>query len=92
MSPPPPLPPEDGGEDKGGGGGTQGNLIRERKEGGMQRQVDLKPNSFGNQQKSFNTGRNNTQGKSTTKKMMFSLLIACGAMAGIMLKPVSGLA
>ena len=56
----------------------------------MQRQVDLKPNIFGNQQKSFNSGRNNTQGKLTTKKMMLSILIACGAMAGLILKPVSG--
>ncbi|MCP3664985.1 MAG: hypothetical protein GY696_21225 [Gammaproteobacteria bacterium] len=70
MHPPPPLPPEGGEEDKGGGERTKGNLIREKKEGGMQRQVDLKPNIYGNQQKSFNSGRNNTQGK-------FSLLIAC---------------
>ncbi|MCP3663673.1 MAG: hypothetical protein GY696_14490 [Gammaproteobacteria bacterium] len=56
----------------------------------MQRQVDLKPNIYGNQQKSFNSGRNNTQGKLTAKKMMLSILIACGAMVGMIVKAASG--
>ncbi|MCP3664075.1 MAG: hypothetical protein GY696_16545, partial [Gammaproteobacteria bacterium] len=75
VPPPPPLPPEGGEEDKGGGGGTPGNLIKEKKEEEVQKQVDQKANKFGNQQKSFNSGRKNTQGRLTTKKMMFSLLI-----------------
>ncbi|MCP3667526.1 MAG: hypothetical protein GY696_34380 [Gammaproteobacteria bacterium] len=90
VHPLPPLPPEEEGEDQGEGERTQGNLIREKKEGEMQRQVDLKPKPHGNHQKSFNSGRNNNQSKLATKKMMLSILIACGAMAGLMLKPVSG--
>ena len=69
MCPPPPLLPEGEEEDKGGGEEAQGNLIREKKEGGIQIQVDPKPNFYGNQQKSFISGRNNTQGKLTAKKM-----------------------
>ena len=65
-------------------------MIRENEEEEVQKQVDQKANKFGNQQKSFISGRKNTQGRLTTKKMMFSLLVACGAMAGFMLRPVSG--
>ncbi|MCP3665493.1 MAG: hypothetical protein GY696_23855, partial [Gammaproteobacteria bacterium] len=89
VSPPPLLPPEGGEEEKGGGGGMPGNLIRKNEEEEVQKQVHQKTNKFGNQQKSFNSGKN-TQSRFTTKKMMFSLLIACGAVAGLMLRPVSG--
>ncbi|MCP3665852.1 MAG: hypothetical protein GY696_25715, partial [Gammaproteobacteria bacterium] len=53
-------------------------------------QVDPKPNFDSNQQNSFNSGRNNTQGRLTAKKMMLYILIACGAMIGMTLRPVSG--
>ena len=80
------------GEDecKGGGEEAQEDMIREKKEGGTQMQVGPKLNFDINQQKSFNSGRNNTQGRLTSKNMMLNILIACGAMLGMTLRPVSG--
>ncbi|MCP3666868.1 MAG: hypothetical protein GY696_30975 [Gammaproteobacteria bacterium] len=53
-------------------------------------QVDPRLNLEINQQKSFNSGRNNTQGRLTAKNMMLNILIAYGAMLGMTLRPVSG--
>ena len=90
LCPPPPLPPEGEDECKGGGEEAQEDMIRERKEGGTQMQVGPKLNFNINQQKSFNSGQNNTQGRLTSKNMMLNILIACGTMLGMTLRPVSG--
>ncbi|MCP4255304.1 MAG: hypothetical protein GY775_18255, partial [Candidatus Scalindua sp.] len=80
------------GEDecKGGGEEAQEDMIREKKEEGTQMQVGPKLNFDINQQKSFNSGRINTQGRLTVKNMMLNILKACGAMLGMTLRPVSG--
>ena len=89
------MPPEGGGE------GVQEDLkfiqakIRKRgevckKEGGAQIQADLKPQSDINQQKRFNSEKSNTQGRPTVKKMVFNIIMACGAMLGVRPGPASG--
>ncbi|MCP3664981.1 MAG: hypothetical protein GY696_21205 [Gammaproteobacteria bacterium] len=94
VCPPPPLPPEGGGECKGGGEGVQEDMkftqakIRKRrevckKEGRAQIQSDI------NQQKRFNSKRSNTQGRPTVKNMVLNILMACGAMLGVMSGPAS---
>ena len=100
MCPTPPLPPEGGSGCKGGGEGAQEDLkfiqakIRKRgevcKEEGGQIQADPKPQSYNNQQKRFNSEKSNTQGRPTVKNMVLNILIACGAMLGVMPGPASG--
>ncbi|MCP3666857.1 MAG: hypothetical protein GY696_30915 [Gammaproteobacteria bacterium] len=61
-----------------------------KKEGETQSQADPKLKSGINQQKSFNSGRSNTQGRLTANNMVWHILIACGSMLGVTLKPASG--
>ncbi|MCP3665048.1 MAG: hypothetical protein GY696_21550 [Gammaproteobacteria bacterium] len=59
-------------------------------EGGPPVQADPKLQFNDNQQKRSSSEKINTQGRSTVKKMVFNLLMACGAMLGVMPGPASG--
>ncbi|MCP3663608.1 MAG: hypothetical protein GY696_14140 [Gammaproteobacteria bacterium] len=73
---------------------TQANIRKRggmcKEEGGPPVQADPKLQFDDNQQKRSSSEKNNTQGRSTVKKMVFNLLMACGAMLGVMPGPASG--
>ncbi len=55
-----------------------------KEEGGQPVQADPKLQSSDNQQKRSSSEKLKTQGRSTVKKMVFNLLMACGAMFWVM--------
>ncbi|MCP3668362.1 MAG: hypothetical protein GY696_38735 [Gammaproteobacteria bacterium] len=86
---------------KGGGEGAQEDLksthTKIRRKGGMCKeewgppvQADPKLQSSDNQQKRSSSEKTKTQGRSTVKKIIFNLLMACSAMFGVKPGQASG--